>query len=244
MDEREHPPSGPSEEGLAVASGLIHEMRHPLLGIKAGLELLALQIGAAVTSREEWRMVTGQVARMEELFRTYQELFRHEPEAAGFELEPVVRRAVDLLRHRVDASRSSLSVLPGPPGLAGRAVPQALVHVLTNLIVNALDATEAAGTGRRVEVRVLPPAPGDRFVELRVSDEGTGIAAEDHGRIFAPFFTTKGPGKGTGLGLHLARRVLTACGGELQVVAAGDPDRAPWACTEFAVRILRAEATP
>ena len=70
-------------ESEATLAGLIHEMRHPLLGIKAGLELLALRVGAAATGTEEWRMVTAQTARLEELFRTYQGLFTAAPEDIG-----------------------------------------------------------------------------------------------------------------------------------------------------------------
>jgi nitrogen-specific signal transduction histidine kinase len=85
------------EEAELLGPGLIHEMRHPLLGIKAGLELIARHLGQRVTGLDDWQMVTTQVARLEELFGL--------PAAAqagaiGLPLavEAVVQRAVDLPR--------------------------------------------------------------------------------------------------------------------------------------------------
>ena len=62
----------------------------------------------------------------------------------------------------------------------------------------------------------ISAAPG-RYVVLRVSDTGVGMDAETQRRIFEPFFTTKGPGKGTGLGLYLARNVVEREGGEMVI---------------------------
>jgi C4-dicarboxylate-specific signal transduction histidine kinase len=190
-------------------------------------------------------MVAAQVNRMEELLRTYAGLFRRDGMAsASFDVEPVARRAVEILRYRVGQLGTRFSYLPGPAGAIGHGAPQAVFHAVTNLIVNALDAVEAAGEPRRIEVRVVPPRPGSRFVEVRVSDEGIGIAPEHRERIFAPRFTTKPPGKGTGLGLHLSRTALAACGGELRLVPEDDAGRAPWARTEFAVQVAAAERAP
>lgn len=233
----------PDEDDPLVA-GLIHEMRHPLLGIKAGLQLLALEAGSALTSREEWQMVSAQLQRMEELFRTYRDLFRPDGAAGGFEVEGVVRRAVDLLRYRLGQLGTRFKYHPGPAGVAAHGTPQAVFHAVTNLILNAVDAVEEAGGTRRVEVRILAPAPGSRFVEVRVSDEGVGISPENRGRIFERRFTTKPPGKGTGLGLHLARVALAASGGELELVADDDAARAPWASTEFVVRVASTGGSP
>ena len=74
-------------------------------------------------------------------------------------------------------------------------------------------------------------------VKVRVSDEGVGIPADVEARIFQPRFTTKPAGKGTGLGLHLARTAMERAGGELHLVGAGDPDRAAWARTEFGISL-------
>lgn len=220
-------------ETEATLAGLIHEMRHPLLGIKAGLELLALRLGAGATATDEWKMVTAQTARLEELFRTYQGLFTAaRGPSVPFRVEPVVERAIELLRFRLDKLGERFSWKPGGSTRAVSGAPQAVIHAVTNLLANGIDALE--GSGGRLAVRTL--APG-QFVEVRISDEGTGIDAKARERLFAPGFTTKPSGKGTGLGLHLARSAIAAHGGELTLVGDADPDRMPWAHTEFAVRL-------
>jgi C4-dicarboxylate-specific signal transduction histidine kinase len=106
--------------------------------------------------------------------------------------------------------------------------PHALLHALGNLLANALDAVEQRGEPARIQVRGMR-ASG--FVELRVSDDGTGIAAEHRARLFEPGFTTHE--EGSGLGLFVAREVMRRSGGDVILVAESDPRRAIWASTEF-----------
>jgi signal transduction histidine kinase len=89
-----------------------------------------------------------------------------------------------------------------------RTIPPILAYgselnqVWTNLIDNAIDAMDSKGT-LSIETAHL----GDRL-EVYITDSGAGIPAETRSRIFEPFFTTKAVGKGTGLGLELARRIV------------------------------------
>ena len=219
------------EEAELLGPGLIHEMRHPLMGIKAGLELLARK--NPVGQSDEFRLVAQQVARLEELFRSWQDLFTPQPLPALFAVEPVVQRSADLLAYRLRKLGCRFVFEPaGPTYGYGRA--QAVLHAVTNLLLNAADAAESTG---RVQVRVVP---AERGPEVRVSDDGAGIAAEDLPRIFSPLFTTKPDGRGSGLGLHLARTLMERSGGGVQLVPSDDAQRLPWARTEFAVRIARA----
>jgi signal transduction histidine kinase len=100
--------------------------------------------------------------------------------------------------------------------------------------MNALDAVEEAGGGR-VAVRLLgSPA------EIRISDEGAGISTQAAARLFQPRFTTKPEGKGSGLGLHIARQAMQRSGGDVRLVDAADPRRLPWARTEFSISLAPA----
>ncbi len=214
-----------------LGATLIHQMRHPLLGIKGGLELLTR---SANGDSPDLRMVQGQVARLEELLRTYQQLFSHEPiERVAFAVAPAARRAVELLQYRLGGLGMRFS-LAEDPDATGFGSPGALVHALMNVIANALDALEESGGLGRLAVRVL--APGGCGAEVRVSDEGPGIAPRDRSRIFSEGFTTKPAGRGMGLGLPIARTLMTRSGGDVRLVGAGDPLRLPWS-TELAISL-------
>jgi signal transduction histidine kinase len=231
-------------EADLLAPGLIHEMRHPLSGIKAGLQLIAGALGERVTGLDEWDLVASQVRRLEDTLQTFQELAEPRPGSAiPFAVEPVVRDALSLLRFRSRrlGDRFAL-VVEGPVPLA-HGSPRALLHALTNLAVNALDAVEAAGRPGRVEVRLLRD-PAAARPQVRVADEGTGLSPEVARRLFEPRFTTKAPGKGSGLGLSIARRLLAASGGVVRLVAPGEPGRRPWASAEFAIDLAAHREAP
>jgi CheY-like chemotaxis protein len=111
---------------------------------------------------------------------------------------------------RIVGADVHLELIPHPSPLTTRGDPGMLDQVLMNLVINACDAmprggrllietTEESFTAE--EAAAIPDAKPGRYVSLRVTDTGSGIAPEDLPRIFEPFFTTKQPGKGTGLGL-------------------------------------------
>ncbi len=228
------PPEAESEADL-FTPGLLHELRQPLMAIDAAATLLERELGTPLARHGDWRMLRSQLARLVEIMRGYEELLRPgEIEPSAFPVEAVVSRAVDLLAHRVRplAGRFSFARNGAHEGFGA---PGALVHAATNVISTALDALEGAGGAARIPVRVVAPARG--AVEVRVSDEGTGIPADARAHIFEPRFTTKPPGKGTGLGLHVARRLMSRYGGGVRLVDEGDPARLPWAVTEFCIQV-------
>ncbi len=230
----------PAESSDALTPGLIHEMRHPLMGIKAGLHFLEKELPAVTTGGEDWLLVKAQVARLEELFRRYQDFLQPERVApAPFSTNDVVKNAVDLIRYQLRRLEDgfTLSLPPKSPAAFGTA--SVLSHAVTNLVLNALEAL--VEKGGRLAVRLARSADGTK-VTVRVSDSGKGLSPDAAAQLFNSGYTTKAGSKGSGLGLKLARRLLTSHGGTLDLVLIGDPARLEWASTEFLLALPSADA--
>ncbi len=90
-----------------------------------------------------------------------------------------------------------------------RIVRDQLVQVFLNLILNAMDATEEAGT---IDIS---SSFEDGWLTIEIRDNGSGIAVDDRDRIFQPYFTTKATG--TGLGLFVCRRIIEDLGGRMEL---------------------------
>lgn len=122
-------------------------------------------------------------------------------------LEQTLRLVARPLASRAELVRdfAATRMVPGDPARLGQ--------VFLNLFTNALDACAALpGRAHRICVRTrdLP-----RAVRIEVDDSGAGIEPTERGRVFAPFVTTKPPGQGTGLGLYVSRRIVSAHRGEI-----------------------------
>ncbi len=218
-----------------VAPSLLHELRQPLMGADASARLLERALGAALAREQDWVILRAQLDRLAEIVLEYEALLRPEVSPVRYAVGPVVARAVALLAYRTRPLASRFALEREDGDRHGWGAPGALVHAATNVLANALDAVDGAPAGR-VHVRVLP-ARADRGVEVRVSDGGPGIPAALRARIFEPRFTTKAPGRGSGLGLHVARQLMARQGGDVFLVEDGDPARLPWATTEFCISV-------
>ena len=139
-----------------------------------------------------------------------------------------LRDTVTVLAAKARGKGASVKVDVGDGLPPVQASGSELNQVWMNLIDNALDAIGEAGA-----VQITARLEGDRVV-VRVVDDGPGIPEDVADHIFDPFFSTKGPGHGTGLGLDIARRILVQNGGGIDVESR--PGR-----TEFRVTLAAAE---
>jgi len=130
------------------------------------------------------------------------------PVELGEVIQAVVRTAAPDLR-----SASARIDLQGPVWVIGHRGE--LVDVVLNLVVNAVQAREGDRPNR---IAIDLVREGTNAI-LRVADTGKGISAGHMKRLFEPFFTTKAPGEGTGLGLSLARKIVLAHGGAIDVAS-------------------------
>lgn len=136
------------------------------------------------------------------------------------QINQVVER-VQLLLARVLGDQVGVEFRPGET-LPVRADPGQLEQVVMNLVVNARDAMQSGGTVVIETSTMAPPGgpDGQPFVELSVTDTGIGMPPEVQARIFEPFFSTKDPSKGTGLGLATVRGIVDQCRGRIIVDSA------------------------
>ncbi len=118
-------------------------------------------------------------------------------------LDKTINVAWNELKYKTEVVRE-YGQIPAIPCYGGK-----LGQVFLNLLVNAAQAIEERGT---ITIRT---GQGDGHIWVEVSDTGRGIPSENLKRIFDPFFTTKGVGNGTGMGLHLAYKIVEAHGGHI-----------------------------
>jgi len=213
-----------------LAAGVAHEIRNPITAAKS----LVQQMGEDPSSKETLSYANVALAELDRVERSISHLLRFAREEdldlSDVRLCDVVDSALATFADR--AARLAVTVereLDGAGPVRGDA--EKLRRVVINLVGNAFDALEQAGTpDPRVRVLAGESLAGDR-VWLRVRDNGPGMPPEVRERIFDPFYTSKQGG--TGLGLALVRKVVEAHGGQVEV------DAAPGGGTEFVVTLPR-----
>jgi signal transduction histidine kinase len=208
-----------------LAASVAHEVGAPLTAITVAVEqLLKRECGTCMRGSHDLELVLSQTRRIATLSRRLVDLARPgDPARRPINLNAEVTEAFELLEKQLrrDDIRAVLMLDPEVPVL--RADPHQLQQVLLNLMLNAGQALRERGGTVYVSTRT-----DGRWVELVVRDTGPGIRSEDFALIFLPFFSRAG---GTGLGLPLARQIIHAHGGTIDV------DSQPGAGATFTVRL-------
>ena len=197
-----------------LAGGIAHDLNNVLQAVQGGAGLIGRHASREADVRRLAALVTeaaergGSVTRRLLAFARKGDL-RAEPVA----LEPLLESMEHLLAHTLGPNvRLVVAAAPGlPPVLADRSQ---LETVLVNLATNARDAMPDGGT-----LTLQATKDGDR-VRLAVADDGAGMDETILARASEPFFTTKPQGKGTGLGLAMARGFAEQSGGAFAIRSA------------------------
>jgi len=193
-----------------LAAGLTHEIKNPVAGVIAALDLL----------RSEGRGEDGEVyeqmlAELRRALTTLDSLLRlarpQPPQRVETDLGRVVREVSSLFVARLlrQGVAFDVDVADSLPMLA--LDPRLITQLLVNLLTNSMQATDRGGA-----IRILvAPFPRHDGVAMAVSDTGRGIDPEHLNRVFDPFFTTKE--SGTGLGLAICRQIVEQHGGTIDI---------------------------
>lgn len=202
------------------AAAMSHEFKTPLTGIRGVLELLD-EHGDTMSAQERRRFIAnaeGDAERLSRLVARLLELARADmAEIDMAEVDEAIATNVPDALHRIADARSSADFAIrselGPDLPAVRVPMDVLEAVLTTLIENS----RQAGAGKVT----LSAALVEDHLDLTVTDDGPGVPVADRERLFEPFFTTKRGEGGTGLGLPIARSLLSNSGSSIAFVDGG-----------------------
>ncbi len=192
--------------GLGVlATGVAHEINTPLTTMNF---LLSLD---STLSPETKDLLSREINRLSAISKRLMTFAR--PKA---EERCNLNEVISLLRPRLDSFRAQLSVWYElcETELWVRGSANQLQHCILDLFQNSVDALEGVGQPW-IELRTYEEVPG--LVVLEIKDNGCGIPAELLGKVMEPFFTTKSPGRGTGLGLFVVHQVLSEHGAVMEI---------------------------
>jgi PAS domain S-box-containing protein len=209
-----------------LAAGVAHEVNTPLTGISSYTQMLRGQTPEADPRAPLLEKIEKQAFRAAKIVNHLLNFSRSgSAEFESLHLGKVISDVLSLLEHQLDRSRIVVRKELGGDLPPVRGNENRLQQVFFNLILNARDAMPAGGW-----LTVSTECDGDTVI-VQVKDTGTGIRKEDIKRIYDPFFTTKGIGRGTGLGLSVSYGIVQEHGGAIFV------DSAPGKGTTFQVAL-------
>ncbi len=194
-----------------LASGMAHEIGTPMNVILGRAEYL-LQRTADEGMKKGLATIVTQIERITKVMNQLLAFARRKtPERRAVDLGEIVEDSLEMFQERIAHSRITVEKAIEADIPSVQADRDQLIQVLINLMVNSLHAMPDGGTLR------LSLNRERGHVCLGVSDTGHGMPEETRSKVFEPFFTTKDFGKGTGLGLTVAKGIIEEHGGTITV---------------------------
>jgi signal transduction histidine kinase len=198
-----------------LAAGVAHEVRNPLTSIKMLIQTGREDLASGASSApgglpaEDLQVIEQEVRRIEKSLQTFLD-FARPPKLrrAPTDLRALPEHVISLVRGRATKQGVEIHLDCPPNPVLAQADSDQLRQVLLNLVLNALDVMPRGG---QLNIRLREPENGR--VELSVTDNGLGVAADILPRLFAPFVSDKETGMG--LGLSVSRRIVEEHGGNI-----------------------------
>ncbi len=204
-----------------MAAVVAHEVNNPLSGILTYAKLLRKWVGSGQAEHEKREeamecldLIATESRRCGELIKNLLSLSRTSPmNVQSTDLHAVIDRSLLLVRHQLELGGIELQLkvaenLPRVP-----CDPAQIEQVLIALVMNAIDAMPRGGN-LWLDARL---SDDETEIEIRVRDDGAGIAPDFLPHLFEPFLTTKETGHGVGLGLAISRGIVERHGGRIEV---------------------------
>ncbi|MFT6094712.1 MAG: signal transduction histidine kinase [Pseudohongiellaceae bacterium] len=216
------------EERLAslgqMVSGVTHDFNNLLSGLLGHAELLDLKLGSEHPASSHVQGILKSIQRSKNITQPLLDFTHpHAKRDGKVTVNHVIAELQSLLTPTLDESIELKTELE-TANLIAKIDGSHLQQILMNLILNARDAMPLGGkllirtvALRLDEVKELGLVLGKNYIKIEVSDSGVGISAENMERIFNPFYSTKGVGKGSGLGLASVHSLVQTYGGVISV---------------------------
>jgi two-component system NtrC family sensor kinase len=201
-----------------LAAGVAHEINNPLTGILLYANLVLEGMDEGDFWREDLRYIVEDAHRCREIVKNLLAYSRQtNPNREVLQLNDLVCRSLALIRDQRLFMRVRVTKELSDETIMIHADENQLCQVVINLVMNAIDAMDRAGT---LTLRTYRNMDHEKAY-LEISDTGCGIPLENLSRIFDPFFTTKERGKGTGLGLSTVYGIVKDNDGSVSVKETG-----------------------
>lgn len=195
-----------------LAAGVAHEINNPLAIIRGNTELLQDELPEGAEELEEVEAIMQEIGRIERIVNNLRVFSRSgNKRISRFSLGKALDSILDQVGHQIPLETYRIAREYWGKDLEIEGDPDQIRQVLTNLIINGLQAMEGGGI---LTLDISRHAEDDK-VSITIADSGPGISAEHLEKLFTPFFSTKA--KGTGLGLAVSYGIISDHGGEILV---------------------------
>ena len=215
-----------------MAAGFAHEINNPLQIVKSEQALIQM-ILADLKNQGQLRQsedltdledsidqIKHQVDRCADITQAILQFGRKgEAVSQNIDLRQFIPEVVGMVAKKASVHGIGIEQQIATDILPVHGDPRHLQQVLVNLLNNAIDATIARHGASGGEIRIESGPSENRHITIKVTDNGSGISAENLKKIFTPFFTTKPVGKGTGLGLSVCYGIIDKMGGSMSVAS-------------------------
>ncbi|HSZ54268.1 MAG TPA: PAS domain-containing protein [Tepidisphaeraceae bacterium] len=212
-----------------LAAGVAHEVKNPLAIISMGLEYIDETCNISKLEADVYRAMREAVLRADSIIRGLVDFSADRKlDATPHNLNAMIERALLLVKHELISAHVTAETQLAADLPQVRLDATKIQQVFVNLFMNAIHAMSGGGTLRvRTYEKTIagdePPGLADRFVRgtravvAEVDDTGHGIPPDKLAKVWDPFFTTKGTGRGTGLGLTVTRKIVELHGGAIRI---------------------------